>query len=134
MKRVLPLLLIGGALAAAGCGSSGSTSSSSSSSPSSSSAPAPASGGTARSGLVSVNYQNIAINPPAITVKVGATIKWTNEDMATHNVTALSGATFKSADFGQGATFEYKATTPGVIKYQCTIHPASMNGTITVVK
>ncbi len=138
MKRVLPVLLVGSALVFAGCGSSSSSSSSTATS-SSAAAPAATSAAAAasttpQSGLVQVKYQNIAISPADITVKVGSTIKWTNLDMIDHNVTALSGATFRSADFGQGGTFEYTATKPGVIKYQCTIHPASMNGTITVVK
>ncbi len=141
MNRVLPVVLVGSALVFAGCGSSSSSSSSSASS--SAAAPATAAtsaaaaaSGAVQSGLVNVKYQNIAINPANITVKVGTTIKWTNYDTGVnHNVTALSGpASFHSADFTGGGTFEYTVTKPGVIKYQCTIHPASMNGTITVVK
>ncbi len=136
MKRVLPLVLAGGALVFAGCGSSSSTASSSTSSTTAAAAAtAPAASSTPQSGLVNVKYQNISISPANITVKVGSTIKWTNFDMVDHNVTSLSGpVSFHSADFGQNGTFEYKTTTPGVIHYQCTIHPASMNGTITVVK
>ena len=36
-------------------------------------------------------------------------------------------------DFGEGGTFEIKVDKPGVIHYECTIHPATMNGTIEVV-
>ena len=134
MKRVLTAVLVGSALVFAGCGSSSSSSSSTASSSAAAPAAPAASSGPAQSGLVQVKYQNIAISPANITVKVGSTIKWTNLDMINHNVTAQSGATFHSSDFGQGGTFEYKATTPGVIHYLCTIHPASMIGTITVVK
>jgi len=131
MKRVIALLLLGGALAVAGCGSS---SSSTSSSTAAATTAAPAAASAVQSGLVQVKYHKIAISPANITVKVGSTIKWTNDDGAVqHNVTSLSGASFHSPDFAGGGTFEYKVTKPGVIKYQCTIHPASMNGTITVV-
>ena len=141
MIRLLTLLLIGGAVVVAGCGSSGSSSSSASSASSAASSAAANVGGvaapasTAPSGTVAVKYQNIAISPANVTVKVGSTIKWTNLDAIDHNVTTTGGvASFHSANFGQGGTYTYKATTPGVIHYICSIHPTSMIGTITVVK
>jgi plastocyanin len=95
---------------------------------------APAPGAPIRSGVVQVSYRNITIAPDAIRVKVGSTIKWTNSDTIEHNVTSESGPQrFASKNFGEGGTFEIKALRPGVIHYQCTIHPASMNGTIEVV-
>jgi plastocyanin len=87
-----------------------------------------------QSGVVPIEYRNIAINPDALKVKVGSTIKWTNYDPVEHNVTSRGGpSTFKSKNFGEGRTFEFKVTKPGVIHYECTIHPVSMNGTIEVV-
>jgi len=84
---------------------------------------------------VQISYKEIAINPAAVKVKVGTTLKWTNFDSVEHNVTSESGPQqFASKDFGEKGTFEVKVTKPGLIKYQCTIHPASMNGTIEVVK
>ena len=66
---------------------------------------------------------------------VGSTIKWTNYDAIEHNVTSEGGPqSFTSKSFGEGKAFEVKVTKPGVIHYECTIHPASMNGTIEVVK
>ena len=81
-----------------------------------------------------VAYRNIAIAPDTLKVKVGSTIKWTNFDNVAHNVTSHDGPQkFASKDFSEGGTFEIKALKPGVIHYECTIHPASMNGTIEVV-
>ena len=81
-----------------------------------------------------ISYHNIAIAPDTIKVKVGSTIKWTNFDNIDHNVTSEEGPQkFASKDFGEKGTFEVKALKPGVIHYECTIHPASMNGTIEVV-
>ncbi len=95
----------------------------------------PPSSAPVQSGLVQIAYRNIAINPDTVRVKVGSTIKWTNYDQVEHNVTSESGPQqFASKDFGLGGTFEIKALKPGLIHYQCTIHPASMNGTIEVVK
>jgi len=136
-------------LALAGCGSSGGSSSSASSSAttqrSSTRSPgslkvtttpkfAPASG-PIRSGLVAIAYRNIAIAPDTVRVKVGSTVRWTNFDNVSHNVTSAGGPVrFASKDFGEGASFQVKLTEPGVIHYECTIHPASMNGTMEVVK
>jgi plastocyanin len=89
----------------------------------------------AQSGTVQIAYRNIAIAPDAVKVKVGSTIRWTNYDPVQHNVTSEGGPQrFASKNFGEGSTFEIKANKPGVIHYECTIHPATMNGTIEVVK
>lgn len=159
MRRGLPAATIAccALLFAAGCGSSESSSSSSSTTTAStaktsstSSTPgsgelkttsttpkyaSPSSSAPIQSGVVPVAYRNIAIDPDTLKVKVGSTIKWTNYDSVEHNVTSEGGvAKFASKDFGEGGTYEVKVNKPGVIHYECTIHPASMNGTIEVVK
>jgi plastocyanin len=95
---------------------------------------APPASAPVQSGVVQIEYRNIAINPDALKVKVGSTIKWTNYDPVQHNVTSKGGpSSFASKNFGEGGTFEFKATKTGVIHYLCTNHPVSMNGTIEVV-
>jgi plastocyanin len=128
MRRILLALCAVVALAAAGCGSSNSssTSSGSSSGASTSTAAASSSGGG-----VAIKMQNIAFDPKAVTVKVGQKITWTNDDSTDHNVTANSGADFKSDNFGKGGTFSFTPTKAGTIKYVCTIHPG-MDATLTV--
>jgi plastocyanin len=153
MRRgpLLPVVIACSALLfAAGCGSSSSstTSSTTSSATASTSASsgglkanttpkyaAPAASAPVQSGTVQIAYRNIAIDPDTVKVKVGSTIKWTDFDDVTHNVTSESGPSkFASANLKEGSTFSYKVTQPGVIHYECTYHPASMNGTIEVVK
>jgi plastocyanin len=152
MRRgpLLPVVIASSAmLFAAGCGSSssGSSSATTKSTASTSAASgglktdstpkyaAPAASAPVQSGTVQVAYRNIAIDPDTIKVKVGSTIKWTDYDDVTHNVTSQSGpAKFASANLHEGSTFSYKVTKPGVIHYECTYHPASMNGSIEVVK
>jgi plastocyanin len=150
-RRLATLSLCAAVVALAGCGSSSGSSSSSSSSSAVTSQPAPTktagglkvtttprfvtASGPVRSGTVEIAYRNIAIAPDAVRVKVGSTIKWTNFDSIAHNVTSEGGPQkFASKDFGENRTFAIKALKPGVIHYECTIHPASMNGTIEVVK
>jgi plastocyanin len=95
----------------------------------------PSASAPVQSGVVQIAYHNIAIAPDTLKVKVGSTIRWTNQDAIAHNVTSRGGpAHFASGNFGEGKTFEVKLTAPGVIHYLCTIHPTSMNGTIEVVR
>lgn len=115
----------------------------SSSSASSSSAPAAPSypGGTTPSAAPSapsgaataVVMKNIQFAPKVVTVKVGQTITWTNQDSVDHNVTATAGASFRSSNFGQGGTYKYRPTKPGTIAYVCTLHPG-MAATLTVTR
>jgi plastocyanin len=126
MRRILVALcaVLALALGLAACGGSsggGSTSASTS---------APASSG-ASGGGVTIKMQNIQFSPKDTTVKVGQKVTWTNDDNTDHNVTADSGADFKSKDFGNGATFSFTADKAGTINYVCTIHPG-MTGTLTV--
>jgi plastocyanin len=95
----------------------------------------PSSSEPVQGGTVQIAYRNIAIDPDTVRVKVGSTVKWTNYDPVEHNVTSKSGPiSFASGTFSEGKTFEVKMTKPGVIHYECTIHPTTMNGTIEVVK
>jgi plastocyanin len=90
---------------------------------------------TATPNVVSVTYAHIAIHPATLTVKVGTTIRWTNLDSVEHTVTSVSGPQkFNSGTFGEGRSFAIKTIRPGVIRYECRIHPTSMRGTIDVVK
>jgi plastocyanin len=109
-------------LAVAGCGGGGDSSSSASTS-------TPAA--SASSGGVQIKMQNIAFAPKETTVRVGDKVTWTNGDTTDHNVTADSGADFKSKDFGNGGTFSFTPDKAGTIKYECTLHPG-MTATLTV--
>jgi plastocyanin len=143
------LIVCGAVMLAGGCGSSSTSTSGSAATHAATSTTAygqlkptttpkygaPPASAPVRSGLVQVAYRNITIAPDVIRVKVGSTIKWTNYDAIEHNVTSEGGSQkFASKNLAGGATFEIKAINPGVIHYECTIHPASMNGTIEVVK
>jgi len=94
----------------------------------------PAASAPVRSGLVQIAYRNITIQPDTVKVKVGSTVRWTNYDSVQANVTSVSGPQrFASKNFGEGGTFAVKLEKPGVIHYECTLYPTTMNGTIEVV-
>ncbi len=125
LKPLVLALAAAGALAVGGCGSSDD-----SSSPDSASTPAtaPATAG----GGVKISMKNIAFDPKAVTVKVGQTITWVDDEPIEHNVVATDGADFKSEVFGQDGTYEFTPKKAGEISYECTLHPG-MEGKITVV-
>jgi plastocyanin len=125
MRRILlalcAVLALALGLAACGGGDNGGGSTSTSSS----------SAASSTGGGVTIKMQNIQFAPKDTTVKVGQKVTWTNDDNTDHNVTADSGADFKSKDFGSGGTFEFTPDKAGTIKYECTIHPG-MTATLNV--
>jgi plastocyanin len=90
----------------------------------------------AQSGVVAITYRDFAIDPDATKVKVGSTLKWTNFDPVANNVTSIGPGAMKiaSGSFGEGKSFEVKVTKAGVIHYESTNYPTTMNGTIVVVQ
>jgi len=75
-----------------------------------------------------INIQNFAFDPAEITVPVGSTVIWTNNDPVPHQITSDS---FSSPTLDQGSTFSQKFTAAGTYAYHCSIHP-SMVGKIIV--
>lgn len=76
----------------------------------------------------SVNIQNFAFSPDALTIKLGTTITWINNDSAPHQI---KSATFNSDPLSQGNSFSFTFKNAGTFNYICSIHP-SMTGTIVV--
>jgi plastocyanin len=90
-------------------------------------------GGTASSvppGATEIVMKNIKFMPADVTIKVGQTVAWTNEDGAQHDVVANDG-TFKSDLLSTGQVFTFTFSKAGTYPYYCSIHP-QMQGTITV--
>jgi plastocyanin len=130
MKRIaLPVLAVL-ALAAAGCGGSNDNSSSSSSSSEAAPATSTETGGTSSGGgkTVTIDMKNIQFSPSSVSVKVGQTVKWVNQDEAPHDVV---GGPLHSKTFGKGGTYEFTPKKAETISYVCTIHPG-MKATLTV--
>jgi plastocyanin len=135
-------------LAVAACSSEdGSTASGSSSAPAAAtttSAPAaktsvPAGGESGSAGAQTgagggtITIKDFKFGAPLM-VKPGATIEVVNQDTAAHDVVSDDAGKFKTPSLGQGekATFTAPAE-PGTYKFSCSLHPASMSGTGTLV-
>ncbi len=83
----------------------------------------------------SVSIQGFDFNPSInLTVHIGDSVTWTNNDGAAHTATSTSGpASFDSGTISSGATFNYTFTAAGTYDYQCDFH-TSMTATLTVVE
>ena len=79
---------------------------------------------------VQVIMANRSYDPPQVTVKVGDTVTWVNQDTPKHDVVADNGE-FKSNLFDKGGTFSFTLTKTGTYPYHCSIHPG-MVGTVVV--
>jgi plastocyanin len=77
-----------------------------------------------------VHISNFKFDPPRLTVAVGATVTWINQDDELHTVTSAGGA-FTSPALDTDDSFSFHFDKPGTYVYRCAIHP-QMTGTIVV--
>ena len=68
--------------------------------------------------------------PPSLTVNVGDTVVWKNEDTVPHTATDR-GKSFDSGSIVSGASWSYVVKKKGTYSYYCTFHP-TMNGKLIV--
>jgi len=71
-----------------------------------------------------------AYSPNPVTVAVGGTVTWTNNDSVAHNSVANNGA-WTSGTIAPGGSFSMTFPSAGSFPYHCSIHPG-MVGTVTV--
>lgn len=78
-----------------------------------------------------VLIQNFAFNPANLSVKVGDTVTWRNDDSTAHRIEGITNASMKSNDLNQGDTYQFTFDKTGIFEYICGIH-TYMKGSITV--
>ena len=108
-----PVLVVLIAVAVTGC-SSGAT-------------PGTSSGGSTNGGSQTVIEKNFAFSPNALTVAVGDTVTFKNQDSTPHEV-RIDNQDLGKQSTGQDVT--WKAVKAGTFSFSCIIHP-SMTGRIT---
>ncbi len=84
--------------------------------------------GTAVAADGDVTISGFAFSPGTVTVSVGDTVTWTNNDGVGHTAT---GDGFDTGTISGGATASVTFDTAGTFAYHCSIHP-QMNGTVVV--
>jgi plastocyanin len=78
----------------------------------------------------SVSIHDFSFDPSDITVTVGSTVTWTNNDSVEHSLAADDSA-FTSDPLSTGTTYQFTFDKAGTFPYSCGIHP-TMHGTVTV--
>jgi amicyanin len=96
------------------------------------SAPATAADSPAPQGGTAVSISDFKFNPATLTVPVGATVTWTNQDEEPHTVAAKDGS-FHSPGLDTHGSYSFTFTAAGTYEYVCSIHPF-MTGTVVVTK
>ncbi|GMR02540.1 MAG: hypothetical protein BMS9Abin20_0878 [Acidimicrobiia bacterium] len=121
-KRMILLVgVMGGALLLAACSSSsiGETTTTVE-------AATPPSGGGSE-----VSIENFAFGPADLTVSVGDTITWTNDESGIPHTTTADDGLWDSGTLNPDDTYSFTFTEPGTYTYFCSIHP-SMRASVTV--
>jgi plastocyanin len=77
-----------------------------------------------------ITISGFKFDPASVTVAIGTTVTWTNQDSSNHTVVADDGS-WKSDSLAKGASFSYTFDKAGTYTYICSVHPA-MTGTIIV--
>ncbi|MGH3712705.1 MAG: cupredoxin domain-containing protein [Micromonosporaceae bacterium] len=82
-----------------------------------------------------------AFRPAHVTIRVGGTVRWVNDDATYHTVTSTDRLRPRrpNGDFGAvldaaGETFQRRFSEPGRYPYYCQPHAEFMVGTVTVVR
>ncbi len=92
-------------------------------------------GGAGSEMMNEVNIVDFSYDPAMLTVAVGDTVTWTNNDDVPHTVTAGTPDSptgeFDSGEIQPGETFSYTFDTAGTFDYYCTLHP-DMMASVTV--
>lgn len=81
---------------------------------------------------VEISISDYQYQPAEITITVGTTVKWTNnEKRVSHSILFLGPGGFESERFFPGESWERTFDQPGTYAYTCGPHP-EMKGKITV--
>jgi amicyanin len=86
--------------------------------------------GNANAADAQVKIANFTFEPPLLTVKVGTTVTWVNDDDIPHLVSEKDGK-FRSSALDTGDKFSQTFSAAGTVEYFCAIHP-HMTGKIVV--
>lgn len=75
--------------------------------------------------------KNFAFSPNPITIQVGDTVTWTNQDSAPHTATSDTPGLFDTGQIQQNQSKSITFTQAGTFTYHCSVHP-NMKATLIV--
>ena len=83
-----------------------------------------------------VMMKDMAFSPASLTVSVGTTVTWINNDGVNHTVTSgtpgNNTGVFDSGNIAPSGKFTFTFNTKGNFQYYCTLHPTQMQASVTV--
>jgi|SRR5579871_2492198 len=85
--------------------------------------------GAAQAANLEIKIDNFTFGPQKLSVKVGDTVTWTNDDDIPHTVVSVGKFRSKALDTEDKYSFTF--TAPGTYEYFCGLHP-HMQGSIVV--
>lgn len=86
-----------------------------------------------------INAQAMSWSPNDITIDVGDSVTWVNNNNGTHNVNGTTATypsnpeSFSMLTSGSNWTFGKRFNVPGIYMYRCDVHSAMMTGKVTVI-
>ena len=80
--------------------------------------------------VIIVKVQNLTLIPEVVTITVGQTVRWTNNDNRDYLLVARDQS-FNSGNIRPKEKFEHKFKEAGSYEYGCAIHPRLI-GTVIV--
>ncbi|HPS92773.1 MAG TPA: cupredoxin domain-containing protein, partial [Methanothrix sp.] len=81
--------------------------------------------------VIKVSIKDNSFRPSLLSVPVGATIEWHNQDAVQHTVTSDTQGLFDSGVIMPGKKYRHKFSASGNYGYHCSIH-SGIQGTVTV--
>ena len=72
---------------------------------------------------LSVSINGFAFDPATLSLHVGDSVTWTNEDSVSHTVSSDSGSELASPRLSRGQTYIHTFTMAGTYNYHCAVHP-----------
>ncbi len=86
--------------------------------------------GSADAAVTTVTMRGKSFDPGRLELLAGETVRWTNDDVADHEV-ADDGGAFRSARLMPGMSYSHTYVSPGAFTYHCPLHPF-MTGRVEV--
>jgi plastocyanin len=80
---------------------------------------------------VTVDISGFAFQPGSVTIQVGDTVTWTNNDSVAHTATSVDDPGLFDGEMEIGESFSFTFSEAGSFDYICEFHP-TMEGTVVV--
>jgi plastocyanin len=89
-------------------------------------------GAALAAGGETIEISNFAYSPASVTVKVGTTITFKNEESVEHTATSNTEGIFDTGSLSKGQSMRVKMNKVGTFSFHCSFH-AFMHGVVKVV-